>query len=699
MARYEKNVMAIHWQIKFHSLRADTQYTVNIYDSTYSGSNPIQLKGGAQPFTTQEDSDADPFCPVRKQSGSIHIVDDGLDANGHAWDWRTIVPMTDTARPVTLTNAGGTTLWHGFMQAQNYGGVLYGNPQEREFPVQCPLSVLGAIDVDYQQSAIQNFAYLLNYIVGSIPTLNIETVVIQGGSDAQAWLLKKLDWNNFVTEDEDGVFSARYKLDQVLSDFCQFWGWTARTFRRTLYLTCADDTAETSFLTLTRQQLETMAGGSAAGTTGGAFTTIPLTGDIFASTSNDDFQQRGPSKATVKADVNANDRVVKVFPVSVEKDLETNGWTWVQEQGEDLVGYFETNSHLNSFDTAILSGTRNSNQCYFSRRQIYTSKDSDAPVDADMMVFKNIANYSEPYFSLQTKKAMAFAGGCLKISGTIYTGARVTSWVESTRLRMRIGIGMYRASARWFYLDPNIGGILIDSGWSQQGTAKWCNGGVVGGNINGVAMVGTPALLSHVFYFPSIPVTDSDMNNLYGYVFVDIGDFISNGVASEGFEIADLTITYTRDGYVLPRILGETRGREVKEERVTSKEYKATNNTGTGMEWNADCIYASDNNMKYGYGLLMNADGTFLEKVAYNGTNEHPEQHLANRVSNYWQQSKRMVSPDLRYNETVPITGGTFALKSLTPQYKVTLDGTTLYPIAFSNNWRDDTMKLTLLQM
>ena len=689
--------MAIHWQIKFHSLRSDTQYTVNIYDSAYSGSNPIQLKGGAQPFVTQEDTNDDPFCPVRKQSGSIHLVDDGLDANGHAWDWRTIVPMTDTARPVTLTNAGGTTLWHGFMQAQNYGGVLYGNPQEREFPVQCPLSVLGAIDVDYQQSAIQNFAYLLNYIVGSIPTLNIETVVIQGGSDAQAWLLKKFDWNNFVTEDEDGVFSARYKLDQVLSDFCQFWGWTARTKGKTFYLTCADDTNEQSYLQLTRAQLETMAGGSTAGTTGGAFTTIPLTGDIFASTSNDDFQQRGPSKATVKADVNANDRVVKVFPKSVEKDVEANGWRWVQEQGEDLVGYFETVKHLNNFNSTVLSGSNYSNYCYFSRRQIYTSKESDAPVEADMMVFKDLTGSSFPYISLQTKKAMAFAGGSLILGGTIYTGARVTTWNESTLLKMRIGIGMTRSNARWWYMDTwtPISGT-IQKGWSDQGVVKDFYAGVLGGSIKSTALIWGIGIYL-VNYYNAIPVPNEA--NLYGFLFIDFGDFSSNGVNAESFEIADFSVNFSRDTIVLPETPNEVRGREVKEERITSKEYKATNNTGTGMEWNADCIYASDNNMKYGYGLLMNADGTFLEKVAYNGTNEHPEQHLTNRVSNYWQQSKRMVSPDLRYNETVPITGGVFALKSLTPQYKVTLDGTTFYPIAFSNNWRDDTMKLTLLQM
>ena len=688
-----KRTMAIHWQIKFHSLRADTQYTVNIYDSTYSGSNPTQLKGGAQPFVTQEDTNADPFCPVRKQSGSIHIVDDGLDANGNAWDWRTIVPMTDTARPVTLTNAGGTTLWHGFMQAQNYGGVLYGNPQEREFPVQCPLSVLGAIDVDYQQSVIQNFAYLLNYIVGSIPTLNIETVVIQGGSDAQAWLLKKFDWNNFVKEENDGTFSARYKLDQVLEDMCAFWGWTARTFRKTLYLTCTDDASESSFLTLTRAQLTTMAGGTAAGTTGGAFTTIPFTGDIFASISNDDFMQRGPSKATVKVDVNEQDTVAECFPPSVEKSLEANGYRWVQTPDEDMVGYFETNNTPGSFDSAVLSGQANGNYGVFSRRQIYSSSDSDKPVICDMCVchYSGDSTGNTPLISLQTKKAMSFAGGSIILKGSVYLGSKIPEGGTSSNLIIRLGIGLSRATARWFYIQSNTGGSEISVHWSNPGVVYYCGAAVNGGDI-----VGGPSV--YIFNkFKAFPVPNTA--DMYGFVYVDFIQFADTEVRND-FQIANFKIEFSRDTIDIPTSPDVVRARELVTEREKSIEYTSENNSSTGIEWNADCIFATDNNLEYGWGLLMNADGTFMATAPYNGQQEHPEQHLANRVTSYWSTAKRLLTTDLRYDTSVQVSASsTFALRSLTPQMKVTVDGTTLYPIAFSNNWRDDTMKLTLLQM
>jgi hypothetical protein len=69
----------IHWKIKFKSLRAGTDYTVNIWkDGSLPSGYPLTLKGGAQPFVTQEDEDEDPFVNVRQQSGYISIVDDDI---------------------------------------------------------------------------------------------------------------------------------------------------------------------------------------------------------------------------------------------------------------------------------------------------------------------------------------------------------------------------------------------------------------------------------------------------------------------------------------------------------------------------------------------------------------------------------------------------------------------------------------------
>ena len=56
--------MAVHWQIKFRSLRANTLYTVNIYDEDYSGSTPVQLTGASEPITIEEDDNDNFFASI-----------------------------------------------------------------------------------------------------------------------------------------------------------------------------------------------------------------------------------------------------------------------------------------------------------------------------------------------------------------------------------------------------------------------------------------------------------------------------------------------------------------------------------------------------------------------------------------------------------------------------------------------------------
>jgi hypothetical protein len=121
----------------------------------------------------------------------------------------------------------------------------------------------------------------------------------------------------------------------------------------------------------------------------------------------------------------------------------------------------------------------------------------------------------------------------------------------------------------------------------------------------------------------------------------------------------------------------------------SSRQYTASNNNNVRNERNVDAVYASDNYLNFGLGLIANPDGSLLETLTYGLTSKHPEQHLADRVTNYWRTSKRRISAELRSNEIADIT----------PRHKVTLDGTTAYPIAISHDWRDDITQITMLEL
>jgi hypothetical protein len=124
---------------------------------------------------------------------------------------------------------------------------------------------------------------------------------------------------------------------------------------------------------------------------------------------------------------------------------------------------------------------------------------------------------------------------------------------------------------------------------------------------------------------------------------------------------------------------------------VATTRYTAQNNSHASEEWNANCIFASDNNMEFGYGLLSGATGGYVSTVPYGQNSEHPEQHLANRVSTYWTASKRNITTDLRYDLAI--------VKNVLPNQRVTMDGGTFIPFAISHNWRDDITHISFAEL
>ena len=696
--------MAKNYKIRFISLRAGTTYDLNIGGGSGTA---VQLSGGAQPFTTEEEGSEDMFTNIRTQTGYFRIFDNAKDYDGNVIDpqaahpedwWKDLIPATDSDRPVTLT-VGNTVVWQGFMQSQTFSGQLYGNPQEREFPVICPLGVLAGVDIDFN-AGLKNFAYLLKNVCDTIDTksnnaVHISDIYVQGGADARQWLLTKIDWQNFASEDSDGVARAKYTIYDVLEDMCRFWGWTARTKGTALYLTCADDSAEQDFLTLNRTQLNTLAAATTDTTTGSivAPTTVTLqdtaADPIFASTNQEDYQIQGPHRAVVKADCNEHDTVAQFAPKDIQ-DYMGNNYEWVSG-GEDLVGYFTTTPKTASNQGSDTMKVTTGDYGRIARRQIYQSTESETPITGDMlMCLGNRPNFTDTVIQLQTLRPMSFGGGSISLGGTLWRGAEALQENENRyTIRARLGIGMTRATAKWWYNYCGEAGIIYH-GWdsSQRTFDIALQGNTLKGSAVNLAVV--EWLIAPIVYiYPAIPVE----NGTYGYVFIDIicGHDYTNNNDYDDFQIANLSIEYSRDTYEIPLHIGQVRPRELKTKRITSQEYSATNSNASKDEWNANCIFASDNNMEYGYGLLLNADGNIIQTVNYSNNAEHPEQHLATRVANYWATAKRKIDGELLTNK----------IGDVSPNMKVSITGEagTFAPIAISRDWRDDITRLSLLQL
>lgn len=684
--------MAIHWQVRFKTLRGGKVLTASVYDNLYSG-DPIQLKGGAEPFTTEEDNDDDPFKAVRQQTGSLRIVDDGYAADGvTAFNWRDLQPRSDHDRPVILTDDEDTILWQGFLQAQNFSGTLYEKTQEREFPLQCALSILSSQYPNTTDQGIVNFAYLLNYIATTISTQSSSLVVftefiIQGGGDARRWLLKKLQWSNLLDSDSEQNVTAKYDLFTCMEDLCNYWGWQARTEGTRLYLMCQDDDDEQRTITFTPSQLASMAAGSWSGGTEDEdpFVRQDLTGNIFASNDNDDMFMSGPSKVIVKADCNEQSTVVTFAPPTVQKQMDDAGsYTWVRGE-EDNTGYYTT-PLITSFDSNVLAGTAVSGNGGFCRRQYYSSTEQDNPTKLDMIVVNSWDHtQNTPTIQLQTKRMMSFSNGTLKIGGEVYLSER--QWEDDDNndfIVANIGIGMSRATAKWYYLGCSPNGV-ITHGW---GDAKTKVNLVVNGSIKGTGIYIYTGAFNLDSIIEGIPVPAT----LSGYVFVDIiGGLYQSTRIMDSFAIGNLKIEFSRESTFIPSTTSQsTRPRLVSKDRVSTKEYSATNGNAISSEQNIDNVYATDNDMKYGFGLVMNEDNSYMTIAEYRYQTQYarPEQHFANRIADYWDQSKRCVTTDLRTEVVEPIT----------PLSHLVLDSTHFRTLAISHQWRDDVTTVKMIQ-
>lgn len=688
--------MAKNYTITFKSLRAGTVYTVNIGGGSGTA---VPLKGGAQPFSTQEDDDNNMFAPVRTQSGYLRIVDNGLDANGNAWDWKDLIPATDTSRPVTLSHTEGSRTvvdWRGFMQAQDFGSVLYGNPQEREFPIQCVLSILNGSDINYQQTAIQNFAYLLKQIVDAIPLARRPTAFyIQGGGDALVWLRKCIDWQNFVAE-EDGGLAARFTMFECLEDLCSFWGWTARTMGTVMYLTMADDDAEEDWLHLSYANLSTIAGGGNPTVSTVPFNEGTLSGDIFASTNNDEYVQRGVNKCVVDVDTNrADDNVIDIFTQGTVEAMEALGW-----QGSSVHGATYTNDLL-TLDNGYIKVTCRQN--YASLNVGKTRSDDESSQFNVIRIKKTGANNVTPFVQMETAYEHNFSAGFLQIFGKTYRYNDV--YINADRYDLmgvnfmfaRIGIGKDREHAKWW------------DGYDREWKDSMIHCRIQIGNppckidynkeefLYGMSVVSPGG----VEYWEGINVLFTE--NMVGKLFIDLlgtdDPDLDTIDGEKSFELNDFTICFRRSSSASTLEYPSGIYKVDEKDRPTSFGYKAGNASRFTEEMDIDCIYASENTMKFCFGELFNADGTFFSTVPYGQNNYRPEQHLANRVASYWTTSKRRLYLEMRSDEPVADATGVTVIGDVNPRTKVTVDSTECYPIAISREWRDDVVELTVLEI
>jgi len=687
--------MAVHWTIPFKSLRTSTLYTVSIYDADYTG-NPIPLKGGAQPFLTNEDDDSDMFAPVRTQSGSLSIIDDGKDANGNAFNWLDLVPATDTSRPVTLTHTENNTTivdWQGYIQAQTYGGELYGNPQERSFSIQDSLVVCNSIDVNYQHTQISNFAYLLKYMIDQMAGLTFSYVYFFPGDLPfvnLAYMMKCLDWQNFVVENDDGL-EPRFSLGVCLEDMCKFWGMTIRTSGDSIYLIHTDLIERDGWLAgyrLTMAQLATLAGGTLAGDS----VRITPTGsiddyDVFADTDNDIMMILGVKKVVISADLNgAGGEVIDITSDAFHDATIQQGWGSASKDYE--LGGERYTIDLQQLNLSFLTGSAVSGDASFNTGRLYESNLQDFN-DYSMVRIKTIYDGSVKA-SLHTVYEHCFSGDRIGLSAKFFY--RYYQFIGDPiytpgNVKIRLGIGRTRQTAMWLKVSSSDPSVPIT--WeSTPQTLDMLIGRDDGlmHFMNGLGDVAVPS-------------------GYTGLVFVDILGtsylkLINDNIGSLNVTTFNMAALKVNVIHGISSIIDPDNS-ELQSGLVSQYDYKAENaSLFNSNDLTIDTVYGTNrSNFSRCYGVLINPDGTYFGTI--NGQNQ--EQLLANRIATFNARSRQLVTCQLRADVQVLMGEGSSIqmqpLSTIRPSFIVRLNRQDFAPISISHVWRDDVIQLNLLEL
>jgi hypothetical protein len=676
--------MAIHWKIPFKSLRSGTDYVVNIYDSSYTGS-AIVLEGGAQPFVTQEADDEDEFTPIRTQTGYIRIIDHDVAADGvTAFNWKDLLPVSATSRPVTLTT-GNTVVWRGYIQPQTFSGVLYGNPQQREFPICCPLSLLQSFDFDPGVSDIISFGELLSDILEK--TSDFSGAVIQGGNVIDSWLQKAFSTLNLLEEAENDTIQPKYSYYSVLEDVCRFFGWTCRYMGVRAYFTCADDLLKQPFLYYDTQGLYNTGRGSTGLGTEVSWQTVTL-GNIFASTSNDDTVVPGIRKATITADINESPEVIEV-PYDRIAELYAGNSVTTSTYGTQTTKYLFTkkaavaNEHTLTFPWVVIDFApggsftdQGQTYYYFASEHIYEYYE-------DALTYKHSYNFTTNIYiqgdhpndgylvAMRTRSGYSLSDGMIVISARSYIDAYDTT--DDYKHITYIGNGSLYATLK--IGNKYWNGTAWQTSWAEFEIP-------IGEEGSAVNAIGTGGIITNrtlASNFPDyegfgVPVSGS-LGGIVEFAingFNDAAEPLEHG--RRGLAVENLKIQFLR-----PFVAGQ-QDRNV---------YQSAGSNEFTDEPTYDLIFATDNNNQFGCGIILNADGSYCSGIAYpDGTTQHPEQHTVNRMGTFYQRTRRLIHTEVLSN----------LLGSISPAYKLTIDGTIMHPIAISRNWRDDVTRLALLE-
>lgn len=697
-------------------------YTITFYDRAATPRKyDLKIKGGgtaltgaATTFTTQEDSDADMFMPVRCQNGSFSY----LGTNDHS-TWEALIPANALSMPVKLERSG-IVVWQGYIQPQVFDNEYPGlDTVEHTFPVQCPLSVLDTLDIEpnpgTQRNPTLTFAELLQtYIFGRLTDTTISRYYFQGSTTVvKERLSVRVMWANFLETDSQGSVTCKYSCRQVLEEFCKLFGYTCRMHGTYVYFT--QPTENTSVFGYFESSLLLPNGDVKTPTTSnrGSFS---VTGAMLANTDHHEEIHPGIRKCTVKSNINKLENLIEI-PYDELYEMYNTGIPTnsiiirALDQGDEKIYYLTREPNANggtltyqnesvamTLYAAKFNGDALTKNKY-CRFLVYDSSEVGDPETQDIPSSKKSFGWTKcvelfhgteytgsdttTMFTITSKQQFVIADGILYVSWKMRStdaGQYKHMWYENkATLTAQLKVGeMY-----WYGTWNEDAKEWRNYGWSSSARTFTMYLDVEGPKTT------RQNATDPQYDGCGFPITNT-MRGIIEFKIIDV-QWWKSYFPSVGDPWSD------NNGFVpmLDFEIGFVRG-VVEEQKHSGNEY--THNGGNFTdEVSVDLIFASDvpygpslnRRMPAGLGYLLNSSDQPRQYVrSMSNTDVVAEDYLATIIANYGNRTHRLVQLSVRDS----------LVGSPTPD-KLSTGLETMFPLAISHDWREDITTLTLISI
>lgn len=647
--------MAVHWTISFKSFLG-SDMVLSIYDDSYTG-DPVALQGAATPFETQEDDSADPYEPIRSQSGYVRFIAESASILS------AIKPTGITDRPVVLTK-GIAVVWMGFLSGEQYDQPWDTTPYEVELPV---VSVMEAMKGIYftQQKGFNSLFTVIQTVNSYLPE-DIE-IVAPDNIPIKDVLLMNDNWQTYLSYGEresrstTDVFETKSLYD-IVENWCKYFGMSLHEYGISFVCTTHDASGYTEYLMDGyTQEASFSATGLASLTICGANNSL--------SYSNAYRRVSGTFKTnhTRNENILGFDEFLKSFRVHASLDLATvfsgNGEVKCYNNGtEGAVNVDLSRTQLN------VSGGQINRRC----DNDWTDPNAWFGADwSDTFSVVSISGHAKaPALKFYCPNYITIAAdetAIININANVKQGDYSPGEDGITKLHCKVRVGNY-----WLHSEHPTGSTITMLSWVTTETECWLP--VENGQLTTNYLIQFPSRMA-VYMQSTGGVLLSPPDGIKGTAASVYIELLANAEDAEEYG-GYSGIIYNISGFSISVIHCNNDNSKISPSLESNTLMRTLTNIH-GDEYDFECDITTRRGIEYGPGVALNSSKEY-QTVRYDETG------IVRRAAVY-NQNGEIIRVDVR--------------RSLQPNNTVRYDGETYAILSQSINWRDDVNTMNILKI